>query len=141
MKITDVKTHVVKMPSAMPWVFVSVETDEGVTGWGECTDYLSNPELVRGIDAVKRFVIGIDASHIEEIWQRIFHMYSDLNGRGYVSHLISAIDIALWDIKGKVLDRPIYDLLGGPVRASVPPLHARQRYVAGRHVRGSSLPA
>lgn len=120
MKITDVKTHVVKMPSTMPWVFVSVETNEGVTGWGECTDYIANPQLVRGIEAVKPFVIGIDASHIEEIWQRIFHMYSDLNGRGFVSHLISAIDIALWDIKGKVLDRPIYDLLGGPVRASVP---------------------
>ena len=120
MKITDVKPHVVKMPDTMPWVFVSVETDEGVTGWGECTDYIANPQLVRGIEAVKPWVIGIDASHIEEIWQRIFHMYSDLNGRGFVSHLISAIDIALWDIKGKVLDRPIYDLLGGPVRASVP---------------------
>ena len=103
MEITDVKTHVVKMPYTMPWVFVSVETDEGVTGWGECTDYIANPQLVRGIEAVKPFVIGVDASHIEEIWQRIFHLYSDLNGRGFVSHLISAIDIALWDIKGKVL--------------------------------------
>ena len=120
MKITDVKTHVVRLNEGLAWVLVSVETDEGVTGWGECTDYIANPQLVRGIEAVKPFVIGVDASHIEEIWQRIFHIYSDLNGRGFVSHLISAIDIALWDIKGKVLDRPIYDLLGGPVRESVP---------------------
>ncbi len=120
MKITDVKTHVVQLTESLAWVLVSVETDEGVTGWGECTDYIANPQLVRGIEAVKPFVIGTDASHIEEIWQRIFHIYSDLNGRGFVSHLISAIDIALWDIKGKVLNRPIYDLLGGPVRESVP---------------------
>ena len=45
--------------------------------------------------------------------------YDDLNGRGYVSHLISAIDIALWDIKGKVLNTPIYNLLGGAVRNRV----------------------
>ncbi|MBI4304746.1 MAG: mandelate racemase/muconate lactonizing enzyme family protein, partial [Chloroflexi bacterium] len=101
-------------------LFVEVETDEGVTGLGECTDYLSNPHLVRGLEAIKPLVVGADPSHIEEIWQRLFHAYSDLNGRGYVSHLISAIDIALWDIKGKVLGVPIYDLLGGPVRDSVP---------------------
>lgn len=120
MKITDINTHVIKMNEGLAWVFVSVDTDEGIRGWGECTDYIANPQLVRGIEAVKPFVLGVDASHIEEIWQRIFHLYSDLNGRGFVSHLISAIDIALWDIKGKALGLPIYDLLGGPVRECVP---------------------
>ncbi|MEX0761997.1 MAG: mandelate racemase/muconate lactonizing enzyme family protein [Dehalococcoidia bacterium] len=120
MKITDVKTYLTMPIEGLAWLFVEVETDEGVTGIGECTDYLSNPHLVRGIEAVKPLVIGLDPANIEEVWQRIFHAYSDLNGRGYVSHLISAIDIALWDIKGKVLGVPIYQLLGGPVRDRVP---------------------
>ena len=120
MKITEIKTYVTMPIEGLAWLFVEVETDEGVTGLGECTDYLANPHLVRGIEAVKPLVIGADPGNIEEIWQRLFHAYSDLNGRGYVSHLISAIDIALWDIKGKVLGVPIYDLLGGPVRDRVP---------------------
>jgi galactonate dehydratase len=120
MKITDIKTYTTMPIEGLCWLFVEVETDEGVTGLGECTDYLANPHLVRGIEAVKPLVVGADPANIEEIWQRIFHAYSDLNGRGYVSHLISAIDIALWDIKGKVLGVPIYELLGGPVRDRVP---------------------
>ncbi len=120
MKITDIKTYVTMPVEGLAWLFVEVETDEGITGLGECTDYLANPHLVRGIEAVKPLVVGVDPANIEEIWQRIFHAYSNLNGRGYVSHLISAIDIALWDIKGKVLGVPIYDLLGGPLRDRVP---------------------
>ncbi|MCH8223432.1 MAG: mandelate racemase/muconate lactonizing enzyme family protein [Chloroflexi bacterium] len=119
MKITDVRAVVVGNPWKN-WVFVIVETDEGITGLGECTDYFSNPHLVRGIESIKPLVVGEDPANIEEIWQTIFHAYSDLNPRGYISHLISAIDIALWDIKGKVLGVPIYQLLGGPVRDHVP---------------------
>ena len=102
MKITDIKTHVVMPIPGLAWLFVEVETDEGVSGLGECTDYAVNSHLVRGIEAIKPLVVGSDPKNIEEIWQRIFHVNSDLNGRGYISHLISAIDIALWDIKGKV---------------------------------------
>ena len=120
MKIVDIKTYLTMPAEGRAWIFVEVETDEGVTGLGECTDYFSNPHLVRGIEAVKPLVIGVDPANIEEIWQRIFHAYSDLNPRGYIYYLISAIDIALWDIKGKVLGVPIYQLLGGPVRDHVP---------------------
>ena len=120
MKITDIKSHVVMPIPGLAWLFVTVETDEGVTGLGECTDYAVNNHLVRGLEAIKPLVVGTDPKNIEEIWQRIFHVNSDLNPRGYISHLISAIDIALWDIRGKVLGVPIYDLLGGPVRESVP---------------------
>jgi galactonate dehydratase len=120
MKITDIKPYVTMPIKNLPWVFVQVHTDEGVTGTGECSDYFSTPHLVRGLDAIKQMVIGEDPANIENIWQTIFHRYDDLNGRGYVSHLISAIDIALWDIKGKVLGAPVYQLLGGPVRERVP---------------------
>jgi len=120
MKITDIKTYMTMPIEGLAWLLVEVETDEGVSGLGECTDYLVNPHLTRGLEAVKPLVVGLDPANIEEIWQRIFHAYSDLSGNGYVSHLISAIDIALWDIKGKVLGVPIYELLGGAVRDSVP---------------------
>jgi galactonate dehydratase len=106
--------------NTLAWVFVEVETDEVISGLGECTEYVGNPHLVRGLEAIKPLVIGADPRHIEEIWQRLFHAYSNFNSRGYISHLISAIDIALWDIRGKMLGVPIYDLLGGPVRESVP---------------------
>ncbi len=120
MRITDVKTYIVMVKPGREWMLVEVETDEGVTGLGECSDYASTPHLVGGIEAIKHFIVGSDPRNIEDIWQKLFHGYSDLNGRGYVSHLISAIDIALWDLKGKVLGVPIYQLLGGPVRDKVP---------------------
>ncbi|HCV26721.1 MAG TPA: mandelate racemase/muconate lactonizing enzyme family protein [Dehalococcoidia bacterium] len=120
MKITDIKTYIVSPIPGSPWVFVEVETDEGITGLGECTDYRSGPMLVAGIEAVKAIVVGEDPAHIEEIWQRIFRQYSSLSGRGFISHLISGIDIALWDIRGQVLGQPIYKLLGGAVRDRIP---------------------
>jgi galactonate dehydratase len=120
LKISKVETHVVMVHPGLEWVFVELHTDEGITGLGECSDYGSAAHLVAGIDAIKPLVVGMDARHIEDLWQRLFHRYSDLNGRGYISHLISAMDIALWDIKGKALGVPIYQLLGGRVRDRVP---------------------
>jgi len=120
MKITKI-TPIVTMPiDGLPWLFVQIDTDEGISGIGECTDYYSNGHLVRGINALEPVILGMEAGQIENIWQTIFHRFDDLNGRGYISHLISAIDIALWDIKGKSLGVPIYELLGGPVRDRVP---------------------
>ena len=57
MKITDIKTYLTMPIEGLAWLFVEVETDEGVTGVGECTDYFSNPHLVRGIEAVKPLVV------------------------------------------------------------------------------------
>lgn len=120
MKIVDMKIHVLMLKPNREWIFVKLTTDEGITGTGECSDYASTAHLVSGLNAIKPFILGMDARNIEDVWQKLFHGYSDLNGRGYVSHLISAIDIALWDIKGKVLGVPVYQLLGGQVRDTVP---------------------
>ena len=120
MKIVDMKIHVLMLKPNREWIFVQLATDEGITGVGECSDYASTAHLVAGLNAIKPFIVGMDARNIEDVWQKLFHGYSALNGRGYVSDLISAIDIALWDIKGKALGVPIYQLLGGPVRDTVP---------------------
>ena len=128
MKITDIKTFLVQPRDFNRWLFVVVETDEGVTGIGECTNQTSMAHLTRGMEVIKPFLIGRDPAKIEAMWQRIYHFYGELNPRGYITHLLSAIDIALWDIKGKVLGVPIYDLLGGPVRDRV----ALYTHVPGR---------
>ena len=121
MKITDVKSHLLMPMEGHAWLFVQVLTDEGTYGIGECTNYGTNPALVTGIESIIRpLIIGEDPFKIEEIWQRIFHSYSSSNSRGFISQLISGVDIALWDIKGKVLGVPIFELLGGKVRDSVP---------------------
>ena len=120
MKVTDLKIYVTMVKPTREWIFVELETDEGITGLGECSDYAATAHLVAGLEAVKPFVVGMDPRNIEDLWQKLFHGYSDLNGRGYISHIISALDIALWDIKGQALGVPIYQLLGGPVREKVP---------------------
>ena len=71
-QITDIKPHVTMPIDGLPWLFVEVETDEGVSGLGECTDYGVNSHLVRGLEAIKQHVVGEDASQIENIWQKIF---------------------------------------------------------------------
>ncbi|MDP3064183.1 MAG: hypothetical protein Q8O40_13380, partial [Chloroflexota bacterium] len=71
MKITDLVSYVVQVREGLPWTFVEVHTDEGITGLGECSDYRSTPMLVAGIEAAKPLVVGQDPGHIEEIWQRI----------------------------------------------------------------------
>ena len=76
MKITNIKTHITMPMDKLAWVFVEVDTDEDISGLGECTEYVGNPHLIRGLEAIKPLVIGADPRHIEEIWQRLFRAYS-----------------------------------------------------------------
>ena len=104
------------------YVFIQVDTDEGITGWGEITTY-PGPVANRAVCAVVRelapMLIGHDASRIEEIWHRIFRAFTYVGTRGFTTAVISGIDIALWDIRGKALGLPIYELLGGAIRDSI----------------------
>ena len=100
-------------------VFVQVDTDEGITGWGEVTTYpgpVANRAMVAMIGQVSDFLAGENANEFERLWQRIFRSFTYVGTRGATTAMISAIDIALWDIRGKELGLPIYQLLGGPVR-------------------------
>ena len=62
---------------------------------------------------------GEDPAHIERLWHKIFRSFTYMGSRGAAVECVSAIDIALWDIRGKVLGKPIYELLGGPVRDEI----------------------
>lgn len=110
MKITDIKTFVVGNPWKN-WVFVKVFTDEGIVGIGEATAGLSTKPGEAQVHELKRFVIGEDPRHPDYIREK---MYRGLFLKGNVG--VSAIEIACWDILGKSLGVPVWQLLGGKQR-------------------------
>ena len=99
-----------------------VDTDAGISGWGEGSTWAGGSALITefGLRQIRDMLIGRDPSQIEAIWHDIYRRYTYMGSRGLPTQVLSAIDIALWDIKGKDLGRPIYDLLGGKVRENVP---------------------
>jgi galactonate dehydratase len=105
------------------YVFVQVDTDEGITGWGEVTTYpgpVANKAVCAMLRELAPLLIGDDATRIEATWQKIFRAFTYMGTRGATTAVTSGVDIALWDIRGKALGLPIYDLLGGPVRDTIP---------------------
>jgi L-alanine-DL-glutamate epimerase-like enolase superfamily enzyme len=117
MKIIDVETIVPDVELSRPFIFVLVHTDEGVTGLGQTADVRTAP-IVH--DLAERFLIGADPQRITALWHEIFEWVAYHGYAGAEARALSAIDIALWDIKGQATGRPIVDLLGGVVHDSVP---------------------
>ncbi|MBA8825524.1 galactonate dehydratase [Saccharopolyspora lacisalsi] len=111
MKITGLQTY--QVPPR--WLFLRVETDEGVVGWGEPV-VEGRAETVRAaVDELADYLIGQDPSRIEDHWQ-VLSKGGFYRGGPVLSSAVAGIDQALWDIKGKVHGVPVHDLLGGPVR-------------------------
>ena len=117
MKITNIETYPV-WGGARNFLFVVVDTDKGISGVGEAGITGRELAVVGAIDHFKPLLIGQDPARIEHIWQRLFRG-GFFPAQRILTAAISAIDIALWDIKGKALDVPIYELLGGRVRDKV----------------------
>ncbi len=135
MKITQIRTPPIEIPFDKPLgtsihritsvaaILVWLETDEGITGWGEITNYpgnIGNRAIQKYVTEIKDFLVGWDPTKIEEIWNRTFRLFTYTGTRGATTAAISGIDIALWDIFGKSTNLPIYRLLGGAVRNEVP---------------------
>ena len=114
MKITALKTYVVPPR----WLFLKVETDEGITGWGEPVLEGHAETLAAKIRELEGFLIGRDPMLIEDTWQMIYRNGCYRGGPVLMSAM-SGIDMALWDIKGKAYGQPIHALLGGKVRDRV----------------------
>jgi galactonate dehydratase len=114
MKITALKTYVVPPR----WLFLKVETDEGLVGWGEPVLEGHAETLAAKIDELADFLVGADPLRIEDIWQMLYRNGCYRGGPVLMS-AISGVDMALWDIKGKFHDAPVHALLGGPVRDRV----------------------
>ena len=117
MKITAVRGYPVKVGHRNQFI-VTVETDEGITGVGE--GGISGRELaMQGmLEHLARFLVGEDPRRIEHLWQTMYRG-AYFEGGKILGATISAVDIALWDILGKWLGVPVYQLLGGACRQRV----------------------
>jgi len=122
-----------------PWTFVKVETDEGLVGWGECSDS-RNPLGVAGcVRDFQQLLLGEDPSAIERLyWDMLRAARQNLGG---VSHkAIAGIELALWDIKGKALGVPVYALFGGPIRDRMQLYWSHCGTTRARHGQALGLP-
>ncbi len=115
-KITGMKVYGVSLTpdSDRPYVFVKLETNKGVVGWGEGTLEGKAAAVMNCIEDFREFLIGKDPTQVEHHWQSMY-VHSFYRAGPVMGSAISGIDQALWDIRGKVLEMPVYKLLGGPV--------------------------
>lgn len=110
MKISKITIYKVKPR----WIFIKISTDANIDGWGELISGTKTETVVAGAKEMGNRLIGRNPFEIERLWQelhRSFFRGGPINGT-----IISGIEMALWDIKGKALDVPVYELLGGAAR-------------------------
>ena len=110
MKITDVVVYEVKPR----WIFVKVCTDEGIEGWGEMISGTKTETVVAGAKEMGAYLMGRNPFEIERLWQEMYKSF--FRGGPINGTIVSGFEMALWDIKGKYFNVPVYQLLGGKVR-------------------------
>ena len=117
MKIDSIKTYLVDSGSAKHWLFVKIETNEGIHGWGEAYTQLDRDRVIeRQIDELSRYLVGCSPFDIKQF---LFSAYTDFASKRGSMELfcaISGLEQALWDIVGKAAGQPVYNLLGGRTR-------------------------
>ena len=116
-KITDVIPHVL-FAGRTNLIIVEIQTDAGITGIGEASLEGKTKAVVGAIDDLREYVIGQDPTRIEHLWQTMYR-HSFWRGGVVIGSAISGIEQALWDISGRLLGVPVYELLGGRVRDKV----------------------
>ncbi len=128
MKVTKVTCHLLQskvdqpFTSARGWLYttrssciVEIETDEGITGWGECYGPAAvNKTLIETQYAPR--LIGRDPFDVEVIWEDLYNRIKDYGAQGFSITALSGVDIALWDIMGRATGKPIHKLIGGAYR-------------------------
>ena len=121
MKITDVKTFVVGNPpphlGGRYFIFVKLTTDSGIVGYGEIYASTFGPHTIARMieDVCERHVIGHDPFKIKKLWRNVYGSGYSLRPDISLIGVLSGIETACWDIVGKELDKPVYELLGGQV--------------------------
>ena len=134
MKITKVISHVLQYDLEQELGYsqqyykkrsahlVEIQTDAGLTGWGECFGpgnvALANKVIVERV--IQPMILGADPLDREVIWQRVYNLLRDHGQKGMPIQALSGVDIALWDLFGKIAEQPLYKLLGGAFRDKVP---------------------
>ena len=133
MKITRITSHVLgyDLPETLGYSqqyytkrtahLVEVETDEGITGWGECFGAgniaLANKGIVQQV--IQPMVLGMDPLDRDVIWHKVYNLMRDHGQKGMPLQSLSGVDIALWDIAGKVAGLPLYKMIGGALRDKI----------------------
>lgn len=116
-RISGMKTYRVG-----PVVYVKIETNLGVSGWGDLKGVDPRVSQVL-VQSLFELIDGENPTRIEYIWQKLFRSHRNMRGGALMVHSIAAIDIALWDLAGKLWDVPVYRLLGGPTRERIRVYH------------------
>jgi len=123
MKIINVDAYIVdsKLSPGISrcWVFVEITTSDGTTGIGEACNWPGDLTIEAGIRELKRVLIGQDPMNVEKLWASMYRRTSPHGLSGVITTSMSGIDQALWDIRGKVLGAPVWQLLGGECRRKV----------------------
>ncbi|MBJ5024134.1 galactonate dehydratase, partial [Salmonella enterica subsp. enterica serovar Dublin] len=114
MKITHITTY--RLPPR--WMFLKIETDEGVVGWGEPVIEGRARTVEAAVHEFADYLIGKDPARINDLWQ-VMYRAGFYRGGPIMMSAIAGIDQALWDIKGKVLNAPVWQLMGGLVRDKI----------------------
>lgn len=129
MRIAAVNVHVLEAPLSEPfgWSFnetavrgscvVEIVADDGTTGWGECY----GPSRINAaiLTAYRPHLLGGDPLATDLHWQTLYNQFRDYGMKGVMISALSGVDIALWDLKGKILGQPVHRLMGGPFRREV----------------------
>jgi galactonate dehydratase len=105
-----------------PAVYLKIETNQGVVGWGEVKGV--DPRVAKPLaEALFEIIRGENPTRIEHLWQKLFRAHRDIRGGPFMIHTLAGIDMALWDIAGKLYGVPVYRLLGGPARDKIRVYH------------------
>jgi galactonate dehydratase len=114
MKITNIVTYIVPPR----WLFVKIETDEGITGWGEPVIEGRAATVDAAVKELSSYLIGKNPLHIEDHWN-VMYRGGFYRGGPILMSAIAGLDQALWDIKGKFYNAPVHELMGGACRDSI----------------------
>ena len=120
LRITGLRTYRVN-----PVVYVRIETNHGLVGWGDLKGVDPRPAQVLA-HSLFELLEGENPTRIEYLWQKLYRSHRDIRGGPFMVHTIAAIDMALWDIAGKLHGVPVYRLLGGPCRDRIRGLPTRR---------------
>jgi len=125
LRITGMKAYLVS-----PHVFLRIDTNHGFVGWGD----------VKGVDprvalplahSLYELLDGENPTRIEHLWQKIYRSHRDMRGGAFMVHTLAAIDMALWDLTGRLWGVPVYRLLGGPCRDRIRVYHTHRALKVG----------
>ena len=114
-RTSSIRITSLKATRAEAKVFLKINTNHGISGWGELT--ASEPTVATALaNSLFELLDGENPTRIEYLWQKLYRAHRDIRGGPFMVHTIAAIDSALWDITGRLWGVPVYRLLGGPCR-------------------------